>query len=103
MNTLLRNFEKINTVEILAKRWFQKSYGNTYFSAEIYANGNFIHKIDFQYGYGDQYLWACFDWLKKNGYLKYTLGNENHIRRCFEYNGIEYFHTVSEVHRKKDL
>jgi len=96
---LLKTFEEVTSVFIVGRRWFDKVNGNTYHSAEIYVNNDFVHKISCTYGYGDQYMWNGFDWLKNNGYLNYT-GNPSAY--CRE-NKIIYNHTVCDVKRKKDL
>lgn len=101
MNNTLRTFQTLKKVEIYGKRWFQRSYGNTYFSVEIHINNNFVHKIDYQYGYGDQFQHVAFKWLKENGYVK---TDENTWSwRYFKENNIEYSVYAQDVKRKKDL
>jgi len=55
----------IRTIDINAKEWFDKTYGNSYFSAIITLNYGLesMKKIPlhFQYGYGDH----CVDMAKK--------------------------------------
>lgn len=41
---------------ITVKKWFQRSFGNTYHSVSISKNGEFVDYISFRYGYGDHYL-----------------------------------------------
>lgn len=38
------------------RRWFQRSAGNTYYSAVAIYNGKVIKQIDYAYGYGEQWL-----------------------------------------------
>ena len=63
---------KILTLDINAKEWFDKVYGNSYFSAEIVINYgmNDSHtiKLPFQYGYGDHYQFMAIKELQKQGF-----------------------------------
>ena len=61
---------KIKSIEIWGKKWFQKSYGNTYHKVKVYVNGDLIGTSPITYGYGDSYIQTAEDILKKNGYLK---------------------------------
>lgn len=99
-NTKLDSFINVNSIMVVGRRWFERTNGNTYHSAEIYVNNNFVHKIDFTYGYGNQFEWNAMEWLKKNGYLKEYKGNPSTY--CRE-NNISYNSTVADVKRKKDL
>ena len=56
-------------VEIWGKRWFSKTYGNTYFTARIYVDGQQVHFMPEEYGYGDHYRDQSFEWLEDNGYI----------------------------------
>jgi hypothetical protein len=40
---------------VRARKWFQKTYGNTYHSVRIFVNGEKIGENLFSYGYGEQY------------------------------------------------
>jgi hypothetical protein len=55
---------------IVGRRWFQRSYGNTYNTFEIkdVYNQKTIHYSEMQYGYGDHYLNLAYDWMKAAGY-----------------------------------
>jgi len=104
MNNLLEKFAKVKKISIFGKRWFQKTYGNTYHSSEIYVNDKLVHKIEFCYGYGSQYEWNSFTWLKQNGYIKLSEKDKHYClgRYCRE-NNIELCNDVVDVNRKKDL
>lgn len=54
-------------ITIIGRRWFQRSYGNTYFSVEIFNNNELIAKVPYEYGYGDQYRQAAFEILREMG------------------------------------
>jgi hypothetical protein len=65
--------KKLKTIDIVAREWFDRVNGNSYFSAYVTVNfgmpseANFY--LPFQYGYGDHYNDMCFDVLKKHGYV----------------------------------
>lgn len=87
--------KKINTLKIEGRRWFQKSYGNTYHSVTVYVNDEVLRK-DFEYGYGNQYLQTAIELLQANGY--------NDIKTFSDLRAIPNFiENVVDVQRKKDL
>jgi len=59
-----------NGLFIIGRRWFQRSYGNTYHTFEIkdVYNQKTLYMSDIEYGYGEQYLQGAHEWLKANGY-----------------------------------
>lgn len=60
--------KKINgNIEVSGKRWFQKSYGNTYHSVKVYVNDEVLTD-SFAYGYDDGYRQTAHELLIKNGY-----------------------------------
>ncbi len=58
------------SVFINAKQWRDKTYGNTYYSAQISVNGEIVGYLPFQYGYGNQFLYEADKWLYNNGYTE---------------------------------
>lgn len=87
--------KKINTLKIEGRRWFQKSYGNTYHSVTVYVNDEVLRK-DFEYGYGNQYLQTAIELLQANGY--------NDIKTFSDLRAIPNFiENVVDVQREKDL
>lgn len=40
-------------IHLSVRRWRDKTHGNSYFSARVYADGELIARIPFQYGYGN--------------------------------------------------
>jgi hypothetical protein len=77
-------------MHIEIRRWFQRTYGNTYFSARVYREGAVCEVlIPFQYGYGSHGLWETVKTLGFSGPLEYR----------------EAGHTYSEVDvtRKGDM
>lgn len=97
---------KIKTIDINAKEWFDKTYGNSYFSANITINfGMKTEKsfsMPFQYGYGDHYIDMAFQELKKKGFIK----NANERMALWAYckdNGIILRYSKQENCKKRDL
>lgn len=104
---LLTSFVEVKSIYLLARRWFQRSYGNTYHTCEIWVNDRMVHKIGFTYGYGDQWEWNASKWLVDNGFIdrrdsEVRLYYYPISRYCRE-SGIEYSNTVTDVNRKRDL
>ena len=98
---------RIRSIVLVGRRWFNRTFGNTYHSVEIIVDGKNVHKIDYAYGYGSQWEYNARVWLDKNGYLP---GIENRdgtpgesLWRYCERMAIEYVTTVTDVPRKKDL
>lgn len=91
--------KKLNSLHIEGRRWFQRTWGNTYHSVRIFADGKQIAYLPFAYGYGEGWLQTAIDWLKQQElipadaqygtlYLRETL------------NGT---YSVADVTRKRDL
>ena len=95
---------KMSSVVLIGRRWFNRNKGSTYHSCEIVLDGKHIHKIDYAYGYGNQYEWDAWQWLQANGYApgRESNGRESPWTYC-ERMGIIYTQTVTDVPRKKDL
>jgi hypothetical protein len=55
-------------LHIEGRRWFQKSYGNTYHSVRIYRTDCETVYLPMRYGYGDQFLQTAIDFLRTRGY-----------------------------------
>lgn len=45
----------MTTYQIIAKEWFDKVNGNSYFSAQVFNDNKLVGSIPTQYGYGDTY------------------------------------------------
>lgn len=51
---------------VIAKKWFDKVNGNTYFNAKILDDdGNMVLYTGFKYGYGSQYFYEAEQQLKR--------------------------------------
>jgi hypothetical protein len=87
------------SLHIEGRRWFQKTYGNTYHTVRIFVDGELVHTSERQYGYGDQFLQTALDWLKTNG--KAPADAEYGTRYLREQLGGTY--SVVDVTRQRDL
>jgi len=100
--------QKITEIHIHGKRWFQKSYGNTYHtvSLSIYGKGSspiFTEKSPIKYGYGSQYEQTAIDILQDNGFIKdYDMTNEPFWKYC-ERKGINLISNATDVNKKSQL
>jgi hypothetical protein len=61
--------DNIESLIIIAKRWFDKKGGNTYHSCAVIVNGKEIGYNKFTYGYGECYLQTALEILQKNNYF----------------------------------
>lgn len=63
----------IKTIDILAKEWFDKVNGNSYFSAQVTVNYGMADEktyyIPFEYGYGSYFEQAAQQMLVKEGLI----------------------------------
>nr|DAW17386.1 MAG TPA: hypothetical protein [Caudoviricetes sp.] len=60
-----QNYSKV--ILIHAKEWFDKTYGNSYFSVRIYLDGTLATILPFQYGYERQSWFESIKALAANG------------------------------------
>lgn len=90
-------------IEVYGRRWFQKSYGNTYHTITIYINDeNVFTSTDMEYGYDNGYQQTAIDYLIENNLISKPKDE------AYKYSW-QYFKTmninfsVQDVDRKKDL
>jgi hypothetical protein len=90
--------KKGDDVLIIGRRWFDKVNGNTYHTAELQVNGNFVAKSGMQYGYGDNYVETGKELLLQNYKLPigfneksplYQLKDKKITFRSFAYDGLK--------------
>lgn len=93
----------IKKLELIGKRWLDRINGNTYFSAVAIYNGEVIKKIDFAYGYGDQWLAEITTDLVVGQYQRGDRQPYWQFINEMEKNGIAVFTACHDVKRKKDL
>ena len=89
----------MKNLHIEGRRWFQRTYGNTYHTARVFIDGELKFCSDRQYGYGEQFLQTALDWMKANGYA--PKGAEYGTYYLRETLGGTY--SVIDVGRQKDL
>jgi hypothetical protein len=87
-------------IEIWGKRWFQKTYGNTYHTTRIYFNDKLVFESPRGYGYGDGYIQTAKDWLVANRWMP---ANEPVWRYFRDDKGIDYSAHATDVKRQRDL
>ena len=65
---------KVKTIDIEAREWFDKTYGNSYFSAQITINFGMKtekrFKLPWQYGYGEHFVYEATKLLTEKGFIK---------------------------------
>jgi hypothetical protein len=91
----------MKSITIIGRKWFAKTYGNTYHSATILVDGKQVHNTGQHYGYGEQYLQTAWEWLKQHT----TIPNDS-AQPPWEYcedNGITLHYSATDVPREKDL
>jgi len=94
---------KVKSVEIWGKKWFQKSYGNTYHKVRVYVNNELIGTSPITYGYGDSYLQTAKDILIKKGYFPIALKKTNNLYSFFKDRKIDFKYYANDVKRERDL
>lgn len=87
----------MQAIHIEGRRWFQRTYGNTYHSVRVTVNGK-SHVIPMQYGYGEQYLQTAAAYLKSIGAMDCDYQGTAHLREVI---GATW--SVADVARKRDL
>ena len=87
---------------IEGREWFDKSGGNSYFSARIWVDGEIVGVLPFQYGYGDQYQYEAQKWLLEEGYLSREERDYYPLSRITRELGVDYY-AVKSFHKKAEM
>lgn len=87
------------SVFIEGREWTDKTYGNTYFSARVWVDGNIVAVLPFQYGYGDMFLFEAASVLKDMGYLE---NDETALWNIARDMGFDLYRTLS-VTKKSEM
>ena len=90
--------KKIESLRIYGRRWFQKSYGNTYHTTRVVVNGEEL-KSEITYGYEEHYKETARQLLDANGYE--VPQNPLEFNRFLNSKGFKA--TAVDVDRKRDL
>lgn len=92
---------------ITGRRWFQRTYGNTYHTAQIRIDGKPIHSTPKEYGYDDQYIETAMRWLDESGLIEPRLKHNNGFHEALyqwaERTGNTFDTIPSDVSRERDL
>ena len=105
----------VRIVNIKGRRWFQRSYGNTYHTVYITITPVVdpdeenvkpeYYECPMQYGYDDSYLYTAINKLVENGHDAFRDDSEP-AWRLFEKAKSEGYYVsydVNDVNREKDL
>lgn len=92
----------MKALTVIGRRWFNKTFGNTYHSVIALVDGQEVVSIPYAYGYGNQWEWNALAALKARGLLPGVKEVESLWSYC-ERMGVIYTSTVTDVPRKKDL
>lgn len=60
---------ELSSIFIEGRLWFDKTYGNTYFSNRIWINGSVVYEMPMEYGYDEQYVHRAIAYLHERGYF----------------------------------
>lgn len=93
----------MQTLTIIGRRWFQKTYGNTYHSAIAVMDGVTVLNTGRHYGYGDQYLQTAFEQLEAKGLIQPPKEPREAIWQWAERAGVALTYTATDVSRERDL
>lgn len=97
---------KIKTLDITAKEWFDRVNGNSYFAARIVVNFGLKSEqtilLPFQYGYGEQYIYAAATELVNREILAEAAYKNAFTMRCRD-NGIILRYSKQENCLKRDV
>jgi hypothetical protein len=85
----------LESVFIEARLWFDKTYGNTYHSVRLEANGLSIGQVPMTYGYGQHYEQTALAYLQKIGLVSQGVRYLSELQR----NGVIVY--IAASNRKK--
>jgi hypothetical protein len=89
------------SVFVEARQWFEKSGGNSYFSARIHIDGKLALVLPFQYGYGNQFEYEAVKALWGNGHLPVGFDPDGALWRLRDF-GIDAYSVIYEA-KKADV
>ena len=77
--------QKIKSIMIIGKRWFDKVNGNTYCSSRVYINGKLEFSVPYTYGYGNYYEQRAKEELEKRGFINVGKYDNGMSKSFYEY------------------
>jgi len=95
----------LKSIFIESRAYFDKSGGNTYFSARISVDGKLVGVLPLQYGYGSQFETEALKWLQDNDIVDRELTNLWKLQNEFGVNlyTVQYWTTKKDAKRFVDL
>ena len=93
--------KKSSHVVVVGKRWFDKTYGNTYHSSELWIDNTMVRREPFTYGYGSQFEQTAFKALVDIYEIPADVKRWYELKESKLIKSFKSF--VSDVQRKKDL
>ena len=94
--------KRIKCLTIIAKEWFDRVNGNSYFSARVFVNDAVI-VLPFQYGYGDQFLHETHKELIARKLLPVDSAGTCLTRYVRENYGVNVIHSKHENCLQRDV
>ena len=104
--TVTHTLPKIESIQLIGRRWFRKSAGHALTTVVIRVNGEQVVKVEPTNGYGDYYEQMAVEWLVENGYLpleKRAMGGYEPLWQAAKRLGFTLSRDVFDVARKRDL
>ena len=102
-----KTVDNIQSIEVIGRRWFQRSAGNTYNAVLIRVNGETVAKLGMAYGYGEFYMQRAANELERLGYMPgrvhYPHGGGEPAWHYFRDRKIPFNYYAHDVQRKRDL
>lgn len=96
----------MKSIVVIGRRWFQKSCGNTYNSANILVDGVHVAHLSKAYGYGDYYMQRAAEWLEANGRIvlkHYDNGGSEQLSVWARRSDVTLYSEVIDVAKERDL
>lgn len=103
--------KKVQQIQIIGRRWFDRINGNTYHSVEVYQDNKLVGRNPFAYGYDEHYLTTAHMILQEAGIYPKTderlpsgCGKDEYdFRMDMRNNRDKFLISVTDVSRKRDL
>lgn len=95
------SYEIKRSVFVEAKAYFDKTGGNSYFSARIHIDGVEMIRLPFQYGYESQYQYSAIQALHLYGYATPETTNLFGLRNAVDGRTVDVYTALSWVTKKE--
>lgn len=93
-----------DVVHVDGRTWFDRPNGTSYFTAEIFVNGELVAFLPFQSGYGNQFAYEAIEALRRQGLLPQSSSPIAPAPwQVAEKYGFRFVSKMANVGRKKDL